>query len=143
MYRSRTARSVPYTLGIFVICASNLYIAREIFDTIDTLEQADTSRILFSKYGQRIERFVLRPRLGLAVGPNVIEVSDTMLASAMQAAISAGLLKRHSSEAEIEANKAILHAILCAALANMQALGTESALGTFDAQLQNGSRGRL
>lgn len=66
MYRSQTTRPIPFNLGIFVIHASNLYIAREIFDTVDTLEQADTSEILFSKCGQKIEWFVLRPRPGLA-----------------------------------------------------------------------------
>lgn len=68
MYRPRTTHPIPFTLGIFVIYASNLYIAREIFDTIDTPEQADTSGILFSKCGQRIEWFVLRPRPGMAAG---------------------------------------------------------------------------
>jgi hypothetical protein len=55
----------PFTLGIFAIYASNLYLAREIFDTIDTLEQPATSGIQFSKCGERIEWFVLRPRLEL------------------------------------------------------------------------------
>jgi hypothetical protein len=71
-------------------------------------------------------------------------ISDAMLAAAMQAAISAGLLKRHSSEPEIEANKLILHAVLCAAFATEHASGQESdPTVIFNVHLQKGATNRF
>lgn len=63
MNRLSTVRPIPFNLGIFAIYAPNLYIAREVFEVINTPERADLSGFVQSSSGEQIDWFVIRPRL--------------------------------------------------------------------------------
>lgn len=62
MYHALTTPLIPFNLGIFAIFASDIYVAREIFEMIASVDCVDTSGVAHSRSGERVEWVATRRR---------------------------------------------------------------------------------